>query len=101
LPKCTQLELGFAPRSFRANTHALYHRSPSQGSSEPKMSSVDTRHIVGAFPRPRPPLHHHLMPGFTFWPGLEVSGPFCLVLEECSRWPRPGSEKKGGLVGER
>lgn len=75
--------------------------SPSQGSSEPEMSSLGTRHIVGAFPQPRPTLHHQLMPGFRFRPGLEVSGLFCLVLEECSRWPRPGSEKKGGLVGER
>lgn len=100
MPKRTHLELGFAPWSFRANAHALYHRCPSQGSSEPKMSSVGTRHIVGAFPRPASP-PHHLMPGFTFRPSLEVSSLFCLVLEECSRWPRPGSEKKGGLVGER
>ncbi|XP_055249382.1 uncharacterized protein LOC129534888 [Moschus berezovskii] len=68
-----------------------------QGSSEPEMSSVGTRHIVGAFPWPRPPLHHHLMPGFRFLPAWRS------VARSASCWRNvrggrgPGPRRKAAL----
>ena len=36
-----------------------------------------------------------------FGPASRSAARSALCWEECSWWPRPGSEKKGSLVGER